>query len=182
MRIVDRATFLAMPEETVFAKYESLGNIGEICVKGETWTNDYWYQPLGNAIEAHDTGEFCDVAAAAEKGEPFKLDLDCQSRDGLFEDEQRFVVWDQDDVKQLVARLQRCVAPQSRPKPDADGYWLAYLIEGRTWFMVEVTDTLAWRTGSQSPHHVSQFSEWIGPYEKPTVKPDSANAGTQEPR
>lgn len=109
MKIVDRATFLAMPEETVFAKYSTLGNFGEICIKGRTWTADYWYQPLANTVDANDTGEFFDKMVAAEKGEPFKLDLDCQGRDGLFDQDQRFVVWEPDDVKQLVERLRRCV-------------------------------------------------------------------------
>lgn len=110
MKIVDRKTFLAMPEETVFAKYATLGNIGEVCIKGGTWKNDFWYQPLANSADVNDTGEFIDTMCAAENGTPFKLDLDCQSRDGLFDADQRFVVWEPEDVKQLVERLQRCVA------------------------------------------------------------------------
>lgn len=109
MRIVNRKTFLAMPEETVFAKYATLGSLGEICIKGESYANDYWYQPLANSVDANNTGDFIDTMAAAEQGTPFKLDLDCQSRDGLFEEDQRFVVWEPEDVKQLVERLQRCV-------------------------------------------------------------------------
>lgn len=116
MKIVDRKTFLAMPEETVFAKYATLGNIGEVCIKGETYVNgegegiDFLYQPLANSVDANDTGAFVDAMAAAEKGAPFKLDLDCQSRDGLFDKDQLFVVWEPDDVKQLVERLQRCAS------------------------------------------------------------------------
>lgn len=72
MRIVDRKTFLAMPEETVFAKYATLGNIGEVCIKGETYVNgdgegiDFLYQPLANSVDANDTGAFVDAMAAAE--------------------------------------------------------------------------------------------------------------------
>lgn len=117
MRIVDRKTFLAMPEETVFAKYATLGNIGEVCIKGASLSNDFCYQPLANSVDANDTGDFIDTMAAAERGEPFKLDLDCQSRDGLFDNVQRFVVWESEDVKQLIERLQRCVDAPPTEEP-----------------------------------------------------------------
>lgn len=105
MRIVDRKTFLALPEGTLCAKYSTLGNFGDLMLKGATWGSDFWYQSLPE-VDADDSNAFFDTMLAAEKGEPFKLDLDCQSRDGLFDEDQRFVVWDADDLRQLIARLQ----------------------------------------------------------------------------
>lgn len=91
VRIVSRTEFLALPEETVFAKYSTFGNFGEIEIKSETYRNaagegiDYLYQPLAQAIDSENSNEWADTVTAAEKGAPFKLDLDCMSRDGMFD-------------------------------------------------------------------------------------------------
>ena len=114
MRIVDREAFLAMPAGTVFSKYEPC-IFGNLEIKGESNANaqgvliDFWSQDLVGALQADTTEEFeeaCDHAAA---GESIQMDLESQGRDGLYDRDQLFAVWEPDDVRALIMRLQRAL-------------------------------------------------------------------------
>ena len=109
MRIVNRATFLALPENTVFSKYKPCV-FDEIAVKGETMGNDFVTQRVSDAIEAPNSCEFIDLLLRAEKtGESMKMDFDCGSRDGLFDAGQLFAVWEEADVRGLIELLKTCI-------------------------------------------------------------------------
>jgi len=114
MRIVDRQTFLAMPAGTVFSKYEPCV-FGNLEIKGESTTRaqgefvDFWSQDLAGALKAESSDAYLDACDAAEAGQSIAIDLDCQSRDGLYEQGQLFAVWEQEDIQALIQRLQRAV-------------------------------------------------------------------------
>lgn len=111
MRIVDRETFLAMPPGTVFSKFKP-DIFGNIEIKGDSTTNaqgeliDFWSQDVAGAVEAASSGEFMHACDRAVAGECIPLDFDSQYRDGLYEAEQLFAVWDPNDVQALIQRLQ----------------------------------------------------------------------------
>lgn len=106
MRIVDRATFLALPAGTLYAKYKPCCTDG-LCIKGENCgKNDWFYQDLSLPLKCHGSGEWADrLLTAQETGESVALDLQSEGRDGCFEADQLFAVWEPDDVAQLIARL-----------------------------------------------------------------------------
>jgi hypothetical protein len=110
MKIVDRKAFLALPAETVFSKYEPCV-FGELCIKGDSIRGiDFFYQPLNDATASNDSGMFAEqLFAAEERGLSVAMDFDCQMRDGLFDADQLFAVWEPGDVAALVARLNKCV-------------------------------------------------------------------------
>ena len=109
MRIVDRATFLRMPEDTVYANYKRCF-FGELCIKGETLDRDFLMQDLVSAVKAHDCAEFYQsLDDSQENGTDVRFDFECQGRDGMFEEEQMFAVWDDEDVMGLIDRLTECV-------------------------------------------------------------------------
>jgi len=109
MRIVDRKTFLAMPPETLFSKYEPCV-FGPLCIKGTSYTDDFLYQDLADAVEFRDSGQMLDdLEAARTEGKSLRMDFDCQGRDGLFDAEQLFAIWEQADVAALISRLTRCI-------------------------------------------------------------------------
>ena len=113
MKIVDRKTFLSMPSETIFSKYHPCV-FEELCIKGETWGYDFLVQTLADAIESSDSGEFVDVLdRSISTGESISMDFESQGRDGLFDDDQLFAVWERDDVRGLIARLDRCLPKDS---------------------------------------------------------------------
>ena len=111
MKIVNRETFLKMPENTVFTKYEP-GHFDELMIKGETLEfNDFCEQQILE-VESNsgDFGEFIDILETAEKeGKSFNLDLHCEGRDGLFDNDQLFAIFEKQDVEMLIERLKECL-------------------------------------------------------------------------
>jgi hypothetical protein len=106
MKIVTREKFLKMPEGTLYSKYEPCV-FGELCIKGESWEVDFLYQDIVSSVECSGSDEFFGILDTAEEtGCSFDMDLDCQGRDGLYDMEQLFAVWETKDVVQLISRLQ----------------------------------------------------------------------------
>lgn len=107
MKIVDRKTFLEMPDGVLFSKYKP-SVFENICIKGETLpsNNDFFVQQIVDAVKCDDSGEFCDILDDSVKnGTSFALDFECEGRDGLYEEDQLFAVWEKDDVIGLIDRL-----------------------------------------------------------------------------
>lgn len=68
--------------------------------------NDWRYQSLLQSVEAKDSGEWADIILDAEtNGTVFRNDLNCIERDGMYESNQRFVIYDKDDVRKLIEAL-----------------------------------------------------------------------------
>lgn len=113
MKIVSRKEFLALPAGTVYSKYVHCA-FDTLCIKGETlFTNadDWFYQDIAGAVDSHDMREFSErLIEASKTGESIAMNFDIQSRDGCFESEQMFAVWEEDDVMRLVVRLLRAVS------------------------------------------------------------------------
>lgn len=121
MRIVDRAAFLAMPKGTVYAKFEPIWWQGLAIKEASIVTGgdppgrgDWFYQDIADAIA---TRSGVDVLTELEDlteqslatGSSIPMDFDGLGRDGLFEPDQLFAVWEQQDVRALIERLQRAL-------------------------------------------------------------------------
>lgn len=116
MRIVDRKTFLELPEGTIYAKYEPCV-FGDVQIKGETMRGltgdmrgvaiDWYAQDLIPWFQGcQDSKDYFDCLQTIENGVPSPpLDYDIQSRDGLFDSHQKFAVFEDADVKALIERL-----------------------------------------------------------------------------
>lgn len=109
MKIVDRKTFLSLPPETLFSKFRPC-IFEEMCIKGETWGSDFLVQQLADSIDCSGSGEFSDILFRAPiSGESIPMDFESQGRDGCFNEDQLFAVWEPHDVEALIARLSRCL-------------------------------------------------------------------------
>jgi hypothetical protein len=109
MKIVNLQTFRSLPANTLFSKYAPC-NFGDLCIKGETIEHDFYVQQIADAIECSGSDEFVDkLYHAAETGESVAFDFECEGRDGLYENEQLFAVWELDDVRALIERLGQCL-------------------------------------------------------------------------
>lgn len=118
MRIVDRKTFLTFPAGTVFMKwpdqpadgsYHDLAPDGRVQIKWDTCVGvDFVCQDLVPFPEGwHDSGDVSDDQIAMLRGEEGKpADYECAGRDGLFDEDQLFLVWDKDAHKKLIGLLQ----------------------------------------------------------------------------
>lgn len=105
MRIVNRTQFLALPAGTLYAKYQPCV-FEDLCIKGDSLENDWFYQDIVGAISSHDSGDFTDkLERARVDGESLPMDFYCQGRDGCFDSEQLFWVFERQDVGALICRL-----------------------------------------------------------------------------
>lgn len=105
MRIVNRKTFLQLPAGTVFSKYSPC-IFGDLSIKGDTVSNDFLVQDIVGSIDSEtDSGYYDKINASEKDGVSLKMDFDVMGRDGLFDDDQLFAIWERDDVIGLRDRL-----------------------------------------------------------------------------
>ena len=109
MRIVKRPELVALPVGTVYCEYYGERPWGfdlNIKMEGEEsgWTNDWLYLDLG-CIDSDDSDQEFDRRVRMENyGEEFGINK-AWARDGLFDDDQRYVVWSKDDVEFMMTWL-----------------------------------------------------------------------------
>lgn len=105
MRIMDRKTFLALPAGVLFSKYVPC-IFGELCIKGDTWSNDFLVQDIAGALQSTGSADEVDkLNDALVNGTKLVMDFNCMGRDGMFDEDQLFAVWETDDVVGLIRRL-----------------------------------------------------------------------------
>ena len=109
MKIMNRVEFLKMPEGTLFSKYEPCV-FGALQIKGDSLSNDFCVQQIADSVKCSGSDELFNILfAAKETGDSFEMDFEVEGRDGLFEDEQLFAVWEAKDVLALVKRLMQTI-------------------------------------------------------------------------
>jgi len=105
MRIVNLQEFRKLPKGTVFAKYSHC-EFDELMVLDEIWECDFIYSSLiGNVLNVS-SEDFFEKCTSMENGNSENLDFECTSRDGLFDDDQLFAVYEKEDIKQFIEKLQ----------------------------------------------------------------------------
>ncbi|MFY0199431.1 hypothetical protein [Klebsiella variicola] len=115
MRIVDRDAFLSLPANTVYslsswsAELPST-SITELYIKGDTVVGVDYYEQHVPDFDWDDSNQHADVVlAAVENGENIPLFLHSETRNGMFDERQMYVVWDKQDIQVLIERLQECL-------------------------------------------------------------------------
>lgn len=109
MRVVTRDEFMGLPEGTIFQKGRPWV-FGGLSVKGETILHggkaiDWFYIPT-DSIDASDSGElFARYDSMLRDGASYPLDLECQSRDGCFDNGDIFMIYEASDVLSLAGLL-----------------------------------------------------------------------------
>ncbi|MES4613543.1 hypothetical protein V2154_16630 [Ewingella sp. CoE-038-23] len=109
MKIINRKEFLDLPANTLFSKYEEC-SFGPIEIKGDTAVGiDFLSQQIADAIDDSSEDRFDILIEAEKSGSSFRMDLHCEYRDGFFDKDQLFAVWEKEDVKMLIDRLNECL-------------------------------------------------------------------------
>ena len=106
MKIVDREAFLKLPAGTVYQTYEPC-IFGHLCIKGNSLLGKDWYTvDTSCCVECLSYDEMPDILEKAFRdGSSVDLDLDIESRDGMYNLDQLFAVWEAKDVSALIERL-----------------------------------------------------------------------------
>ena len=117
MKILNRKDFLNAEPPVLYHKYSPTGDFGELCIKlsspKEDWGNDWIYQDLaGWPKGVSNTEEYMMTMAQFENGSEIMFDLEMGERDGLFEEDELFAVYDWADIEQLINKLQSVFAKQ----------------------------------------------------------------------
>jgi hypothetical protein len=108
MKIINRTEFLALEPGVVFTKYSEYGSFGELCVRGASYDNypgDFEYQSFievrsGNSYELVDK-----LYKAETSGDSFSLNFNRYNRDGLYDVNQKFAIFEKEDLLGLINLL-----------------------------------------------------------------------------
>lgn len=109
MKIINKKEFLELPAYTLYQKYRpQIFDEIEIKVSGpnDVWGRDFLVLSLSGFAE----GNICSSTNSdiIDTGN-FRWDLKSIGRDGLFEDDQLFCVYDKEDVARLISQLNKCL-------------------------------------------------------------------------
>ncbi len=108
MHIVNRNQFMKLPSGTVYCKFYD-SSFGEVQVKGPNAGEDIdWFYYDLFSLDTKDSGSFFDLLNALE-ADPNAItqtaDFPILTRDGLFEDEEKFAIFSEEDVSRLMKAL-----------------------------------------------------------------------------
>ena len=105
MKLLNRKEFLALPAGVIYAKYDP-HIFGELSIKGDSLDHDWYHQDFIE-VDARDSDELFEILEIAlGSGRSFDLNFNTISRDGLYDGEQLFAVFEKEDVEGLMSRLQ----------------------------------------------------------------------------
>lgn len=111
MKILSRQQFLNLPEGVLYCVNRTKEEVGfsDLKIKGETLSNNNdWFEICLTCYEHHDTGELIERHDDMLKGVSYPLEIS-QCRNGLFEDDNIFLVYEKKDLSQLIEMLNHCV-------------------------------------------------------------------------
>ena len=107
MKLLNREEFLKL-EDVLFCKYEPY-TFDTLLIKGETRAyNDFYYKYLFRLKESDNddaSQSFILANQSFEESKEGPIDLDSWYRDGLYDKDQLFAVFDNDEVKSIANQL-----------------------------------------------------------------------------
>lgn len=113
MRIYNRKDFLNLPGGTIFCK-GTKWCFDNISIKGHSWDNDFLYVDLCN-IDANDTGQWVDRLEDSLKNGTSYLINNNTARDGMFEEEGIFLVYEKKDLEFLMDVMKIAIRDVTAP-------------------------------------------------------------------
>jgi len=114
MKIIGRAAFLELPPGTLYSKYSPC-MFGAMEIKGETLSNDFYVQSISDAVACDSSDQFSEILEDARNtGSSFNMDFECEGRDGFFDQDELFAIWEHNDVQSLIQRLQQVIGPAGK--------------------------------------------------------------------
>lgn len=116
MKLYNREDFLKLPALTIYSRMpgEMDGNVlllGLYCkVSDSEYVRDWVEQDLlsESGCDSLSMGTPADPLVLRDEYKDFRTDLDCAGRDGMFDPEDKFVVWDREDIGKLMQYLDKC--------------------------------------------------------------------------
>ena len=110
VRIISREEFLKLPCGVMFSKYEDC-RFGDRCVKDiNIGEHDFMFTQMSVPVKAANDVDYYDKCVTARlNGSSIELNYDCVERDGCFDSDQMFAVFEEADLLALREKLSKCV-------------------------------------------------------------------------
>lgn len=108
MRLIRRAEFLTMPPGTFYCACDRQWVFENLCIKRDTCGNDWWYTPL-DTPENEGTDDWIDGLDEMLAGSTRPVEQDW-SRDGGFNPETLFLVYERADLEVLAGYVKEAIA------------------------------------------------------------------------
>ena len=110
MKIVDYKTFVSLPKGTLYRETEPC-TFGELQIKQETINEgrDWFLTRLDYIKESNSSDDFLECYKQMENGQSLNLDIYCKERDGMFDYDRKFLVYENKDVIKLIELLNKCI-------------------------------------------------------------------------
>ena len=109
MRIVNRKEFLAIEGPVLFRKCDSYPD-GDLCVKTSNMGNDFVYFEVAG-FESNFDSDIETFKAIVEmlkdSSKSLPLEVEVTSRDGFFNEEEKYLIYEKEDVKLLIDSLSK---------------------------------------------------------------------------
>ena len=111
MKIVNRKELMSQPDHTLYSVFKPHYFEGLFIFGGGELQSDFVSADLIGNIDAADFAEMSDlIDAAIDNGTSFKLDFEGWGRDGLFEREDMYAIYEKDDLEGLKHVVERALA------------------------------------------------------------------------
>lgn len=121
MKLYSKEEFLKLPEGTlfIFGPENKIGTLEptfrSLNVKYGSLTNDFVYKALID-IDADSTETLMEIDERVQEetrrngiSSNIPIDLECTTRDGLYEEKATYIVFDNEEIKAIIASLQTLV-------------------------------------------------------------------------
>jgi hypothetical protein len=107
MKIINREEFLKLPSGVLFSDYYPCVFSG-LSIKLESLgAIDFCYKELIGNVKFDEATEMMDMLDDAEEnGSSFPLDFDTAQRDGMYQEEGLYAIYEPADIQGLIAKLQ----------------------------------------------------------------------------
>lgn len=112
MKIYKHAEFLKLPEGTLFRKGKP-SYFNNLQVKADSLPNDFICMAIGD-FEAFDSEDFGNKFEQMLNGESIPMTDDSYGRDGCFDDDDIFLVFEIDDLHKLKSIVEEAIEAQEK--------------------------------------------------------------------
>jgi hypothetical protein len=108
MKILQRKDFMDTPRGTLWSYYEPciFRDLNVKTTDKSDYENDFVYFGLIGEFDVQDSSDYAEICTKMELGESIPASFEETTREGLFDDEQLFLVYEKEDVNNMIKVLQ----------------------------------------------------------------------------
>lgn len=106
MKILNKKEFLKLPSGVIYSEYEPVV-FRELNIKLDTLGNDFIFINLVGNVNCDNSEDYVKILTDAEENKKsFSLDFECTGRDGNYNEDALYAVYDKEDLNSLIKTLE----------------------------------------------------------------------------